>query len=793
MTTVNWHLIRRLLIGFIILVLFAIGTAWVLLRGSLPQYDGTIKLPGLLTAVSVERDSLGSVTIRAQNSLDLTRALGYVHAQERFFEIDLMRRRAAGELAELFGSTVLPVDLEARRYRMRARVSAIFQQLPQDQQQLLDAYRDGVNAGINALTIRPFPYLLTRTKPQVWHSEDSLLVVMAMYLTLNEGSMYRELALSTMHASLPISAYRFLTASGGEWDAPLIGTVMDWPRMPSVDELDLQTVDPGLLQHNYKVNQHTPGSNSFAVTGILANGPALVANDMHLELNVPNLWFRTRLIYPDPQHQTKYIDVTGITLPGTPTIVVGSNRHIAWSFTNSYGDFADWVRVVLDPEDSSRYQSADGWKPVATYHEVLQVRNAPDETLVINETEWGPILASDHDNVPLALVWTALQPSAINLELTKLEQAKTSHEAAKIVQRAGVPTQNFIVGDKGGNIAWTIAGKIPLRSRNYDPSLPSSWSAQDTGWYGWLDSIQYPVIYNPPAQLLWTANARTINEGMLEMLGDGGYDLGARAKQIKNSLHKKNKFTSADMLSIQLDNRALFLTRWYQLLQLNIQQAENSYWATKLELALQDWDKQASTNSVAYLVVQTFRNEVIKNILDGFAAAIRQDHPDFELPSLRQVEHAVWILIEQRPQHLLSPNYKSWQDMLHSSAKQVVEGLQLNTENMPSWGDRNMAQIKHPLSSTLPTFISSWLDMPSDLLAGDINMPHVQTPNFGASQRFSVAPSNEEEGYFDMPGGQSGHPLSPYYGSGHANWVTQQPTPFLPGLPDSILWINATN
>ncbi len=628
------------------------------MRGSLPQYEGSVDAAGLTAPVTVERDALGSVTIRAQDRHDMVRVLGYIHAQERFFEMDLMRRRAAGELAELVGPAALSADRKARAHRMRARALATFEGLPAAQRQLLDTYRDGVNQGLEALMARPFPYLLTRTHPVPWRSEDSMLVVKAMYFTLNDSGNHRELGFSTMRAALPEAAYRFLTASGGAWDAPLLGTAFDWPEPPSAEELDLRRIDPSLIQKNTgERSGNLHGSNSFAVGGELTSGAALIANDTHLELRVPNIWFRTRLIYPNSRRPGLMNDHIGASLPGTPAIAVGSNRQVAWGFTNSYGDFADWVRVMLDPADSFRYRSPAGWKPVTVHREILHVRGEPDETLDVYETEWGPILAADHDGVPLALAWTAHRRGTANMELAQLEEAETVEEAILIAQNSGIPAQNFIAGDRTGKIAWTIAGRIPVRMGGYDPLLPADWSMPDTGWKGWLAPEQYPLIVNPPSRRLWSANARAIDGLMLERLGDGGYDLGARAKQIRDSLQQREHFSARDMLAIQLDDRALFLAHWRQLLELTLNQAEATPLRAQMQLALKDWDGHASTPSVAYRLVRAFREEVIDSVLDGFAAAVRRSDPNFMMPKLRQAEHAVWKLIERRPQHLLPPTY----------------------------------------------------------------------------------------------------------------------------------------
>ncbi|MEQ1816231.1 MAG: penicillin acylase family protein, partial [Nitrosomonas sp.] len=702
--------------------------AALLLRGSLPQYDGETVLPGLSATVFVDRDALGSVTITGENRLDLTVAMGYIHAQERFFEMDLMRRQAAGELSELFGTTTLTHDRKARQFRMRARAAAVLNQLPAEQRQLLDAYQLGVNKGISTLTVRPFPYLLTQTRPIAWRNEDSILVIYAMFFTLNESNIYRELKLSKMRAAFSDPVYQFLTMHAGNWDAPLSDEPFVLPGLPSVEDINLQILDEHLFKDDHISTEQTPGSNSFAVSGTLAGGSAMVANDMHLTLRVPNLWFRSRLIYPSAASPGQLHDITGISLPGVPSIVIGSNRHIAWSFTNSYGDFSDWVRINFDENDKTHYLGSTGWQSIRNFQETIRIRNAPAEILNISETEWGPIMAKDHDKTPLALVWTALNPEAINLKLIELEHINTAEQAVKIAQLAGIPVQNFIVGDRSGNISWTLAGRIPARSGNYDPQIPSDWTNPNTGWSGWLDSEQYPLITNPASHRLWSANSRTVAGNQLELIGNGGYDLGARATQIRDSLFTREQFIVEDLLAIQLDHRALLLSKWYQLLTAILDSADNALpWVSDMKRALKDWDGHASSNSIAYRAVRAYRYEVIKTVLDGFAAHVRQNDAEFKLPRLSQAESIAWQLIEQQPQHLLPAIYKKWEDLLYLSAQRIAEQMQQDggiTER--NWGEVNAARIRHPLSQKLPAWISRWLDMPGDFLPGDHNMPRVQ-------------------------------------------------------------------
>ncbi len=781
-------LLRRLIIVFFVALLLLAAAGWLALYLSLPTLQGDLRAGDLQAPATIERDALGTATIRASSRLDAAYALGFEHGQERFFEMDLMRRSAAGELSALVGKVALNIDKAHRQFRMRERAQRTLHDMPVESRALLARYRDGVNAGLSALSARPWEYWLLRSRPQPWTEADSLLVIDAMSMDLNDSTNARELAFSRIRAALGENVYKFLATSGGPWDAPLLGPPMPYPTLPSATDIDLHKLDPKLLQFPPERSQRmtTPGSNGFAVNGALTGThSALVANDMHLRLRVPNIWFRARIEYPNPRRAGQTTDLIGVTLPGVPLLIAGSNRHIAWGFTNSYGDWLDWVRVDLDPSDPERYRTADGWRKIHAHKEIIKVRGGKDVTINVRDTEWGPILAKDVDDTPLALAWTALRPGGVNIELAKMDTAETVDEAMEIANRAGMPPQNFIVGDHAGNIGWSIAGRIPIRIGNYDPLLPSDWSKPDTGWAGWYKPSDYPRLPNPPSNRIWTANARTMDWGSpdFDKLGDGGYDLGARARQIRDDLKRHDQFVPDDMLTIQLDDRALLLAHWHDNLNRVIDRAGTKSPLARLKPYLADWDGQADTKSVAYRIVRDYRNDVLDTVLDGFAAAVRVKYPDFKLPKIPQAETLVDDILVHAPMNLLPPGYSDWNDLQQQCAQRVMTTLAARPGGLAkqTWGARNTTDIRHPLSPALPGF--GWLlDMPAHELPGDSNMPRVQTPNFGASERFAVSPGYEQFGYFHMPGGQSDNPLSPFHDAGYKAWMQGKATPFLPGV-----------
>jgi penicillin amidase len=783
--------LRRILLTLLFVLMLASLFAWLLLAGSRPLLDGTLNRPGISAPAIIQRDHLGVVAIDAANRRDLAYALGFIHAQERFFQMDLLRRAAAGELAELVGSSVLNLDLNHRRHLFRKRAQAEAAALPADGRALLDAYRDGVNDGLASLKVRPWEYLLLGTTPAPWRDEDSLLTVDTMFLTLDtDGTDLRELRFAQMRAALPAAVVNFLLARDGAHEAPLQGDASPPPEIPDPAMFDLRARSPASAPITIP-DALPPGSNNFAVSGALTGRGALVANDMHLGLNVPNIWFRARLRYPDPQTFGQFIDLNGVTLPGMPALIAGSNGHVAWGFTNSYGDWLDWVRIERDPQDASRYRVPEGWATIESHTETIGVKGAPSRALTVEETRWGPIMGKDTDGAPLALAWIAQFPRTCNMNLFKLERVRTVHEALDVAPTIWMPPQNFVAGDEQGHIGWTLTGNaLPLRSA-FDPALPANWSRPGIGWIGFAEPAQFPRIEDPASGRLWTANNRTTSGAWLALLGDGGYDNGARAQQIRDDLLARSHFAAADLLTVQLDDRALFLSRWQQLLQSTLAGGGSPNFA-ELRRLTSSWNGHAAVESVDYRLVQAFRVYVHQAVLAPFVAAIRGHFAEFSLPPMFDGEAPVWALLQSRPHHLLDRKYADWESLLRAAAQRVVDTLGKQPGGLAArnWGERNTTAIRHPLSSSLPRILARFLDMPAIPLPGDNHMPRTQGTDFGASERFAIMPGHEEISYLHMPGGQSDNPLSPYYGAGHDDWVRGRPTPLLPGPAEHHLTLN---
>ncbi|MBC7624187.1 MAG: penicillin acylase family protein [Aeromicrobium sp.] len=804
----------------LIIAAVAIGLFFVV-RASVPILDGDKPLANLENAVSITRDANGMVSITADTSRDAIRALGYVHGQERFFEMDLARRSAAGELSALLGSATLPMDKLKRVHRLRAKATAEFASAQTAERAWYTAYTEGVNAGVAALGARPWQYLVLRAEPTPWREEDSLLVVAEMYSMLQAGGVESRFTDIRLRKRLGDKLFDWMRPQGGPWDATLDAFTPPMAALPTADDIDLRRVRSAQSVKSVKygkaaslppVSAHVPtqmvapgevadqylGSNNWAVSGLrTADGRAILADDMHLGLSAPGIWFRAQMTF---NQNGKPLRVVGMTLPGVPQITAGSNGHIAWGYTNNYGQFFDWVSLPKV-----------GASPLAirTTIETISVKGGDAVTLEVKETDVGPILKSDAEH-HYALSWVLYRRGALVNHVAGFMFATELDAAIKIAHNVPMPHQNILIADNLGGIAWTVAGRIPERPQ-WRVSRGTT-TPVDQLPTGWLDSSKYPVIKNPVDGLLWTANSKQLGGAGSEIIGDGGFDLGARAMQIRDRLRETEKHTEQTLYAIQLDRESRFLKRWAALAVTRGTAPSTPPPIAALVSTLKAWNGAADVAQVGHRVARAFREQVQNELWRAWlasrsantsantsattnvntntntAAVDALEKSDASLSHDARFEYAAWQAIEAEAPHLLPKGYLSWPQFLDAQLVRVHDELikQHGSLDNATWGSRNMSRIKHPFSRAMP-FLSPYLDMPSRPLAGDNHMPRDAAPSFGASQRLVVSPGKEEQGILTVAGGQSGHPLSPFYGAGHQQWVDGAPLALLAGPPKHTL------
>ncbi|MBE0567132.1 MAG: penicillin acylase family protein, partial [Krumholzibacteria bacterium] len=571
------------------------------------------------------------------------------------------------------------------------------------------------------------------------------------------------------------------------WEAPLQDGPPAPPAVPDSTMVDVRDWDyGGRTWHSFleTAPQDTAGSNNWAVAGPLtAHGGALLAGDMHLGLSLPNTWYRARLSWPEDGGRRA---VVGVTLPGTPALVAGSNGDVAWGFTNSYADQLDLVILETDSLDAARYRTPGGWMTMDTRVEVIAVAGGDPDTLLVRETIWGPVTGAALDGRPYALRWTAHDPAAVDLDLMDLETARTVDEAVAAATRAGIPPQNVVCADRDGRIAWTVCGLLPRRT-GWDGRLPASWTDGTCGWDGWLEPAEHPRIIDPPEGRLWTANNRVAAGGDLELLGDGGYALGARARQIRDGLRDLDRPDERDMLALQLDDRALFMAEWRDLVLpvLEAREADlDSLQAAFLAEVRDRWEGRASASSVSYHLVRNFSWECVDAVYEVLTGPVRARDRSFSAKWLPFRHAVVWQLLTERPEHFLIVGCRDWDQVMLEAVRRTMTPATWDGRRLEdfTWGSRQVVHIGHPFTQ-LDRRLDRWLAAPKRALPGDSLMPRVQGNTSGASQRMVVSPGREAQGIFHMPGGQSGHPLSRWFLAGHEAWAQGWPTPLVPGPP----------
>ncbi len=793
--------LRWALFAIAVIAVVAFASGWWALRQSLPQLDGEIAAfaPGTAptAATTIERDAAGRPTITATSRADLAWATGFAHGQDRFFQMDLSRRFAAGELSELFGEVALEQDKNARRFAFRRVAGQVIEAAPEAEREVIEAYARGVNAGLASLRARPWEYLLLRAEPRPWTPEDSVLVIHSMWWQLQYNSLRREIGRRRFENAAALGAtpesarelISFVYAGHSEWDTPNYSAdarciesgcgrradVLTRP-FPVLLRFSPSAVEEGNAAARAEESAASadepaaPGSNGWAIAGIhTRSGVALVANDMHLDIGVPVVWYPARLrVTAAPT-----LDITGVTLPGTPAVAAGSNGGIAWGFTNSYGDFADVRWRLCSFEEFSKRR------------ERIHVRGEADVEVEYHDVGEGVVLDDVDDyqlraDMCLQIAWLAMRPEATNFAMLGLERARNVDEALALAPRVGIPGQNAVFGDIGGRIAWTLMGRVPRGSgpdRLFGP-------------LEYRDVTDHPRLADPPVGRLWTANQRVVDGALEAVLGDdevdvgaGGYDIGARARQIRDGLlGLEHPATEADMLAVQLDSRGRFHARWADLILTLLDENALAEEPRRREFRalVSDWKPEASPDSVGYRLVREFRGQTLDSLWKWLVAAHMGSEPNVPRPA--QFEAAGWRLVTERPGGIEPPSHIEWRAYLLARVDATIDVLleQCGALASCTYGRRKPVAIRHPLSRALP-LLPRLVDMPARELPGDHHMPRVQDGHFGASERFAVSPGREAEGYLQLPGGPSGHPLSPFYRSGFEDWANGKPTPFLPG------------
>ncbi|MGY6274874.1 penicillin acylase family protein [Methylomonas sp. MgM2] len=736
---------------------------------SLPFEDGEIKFPGLNSKVAVQSDSFGVPTISAETRNDAFRVLGYLHARDRLFQMELMRRKSAGRLAELFGISAVNLDRKQRVYQLAKAAKNIVSDLPAEQRLVLKAYVEGVNFYIQRAAVLPPEFLVLQHRPEPWREEDSILVILGMFQNLN-GYEQDERMVSVMEKALPDELVEFLTPDTDHFTNVLIGGSESRRYSNRISPQAFAALSDSNVQiarNGVDVENVVAGSNNWVVAGSkTADGRTIIANDMHLGLGVPNIWYRADLRY-DNRH------LYGVTLPGVPAVIVGGNDHVAWGFTNVTADLVDLIRLEINPDEPKAYRTPEGWTRFNEHTETIHVKDADDIEVTVRDTIWGPVSDQPLLGHSVAVKWTALEKHAVDIGLLAMDQVQTVEQAMAVMNHTGAPPQNVVIAHRDGHIGWTYMGRFPNRF-GFDGLTAQSWADGKQGWNGYIPAEELPRLLDPPEGFIATANNRTLGSQYPFVIGHN-WALGYRAFRIAELLQAKNELTEADLFRIQLDSRGGVYDFYQQLALDALHKIRDKDMALQeIEQTLHAWDGYMHKDSIGAAFLDGFRFELANEVFAKIVSACRPYDPDFQY-AWREMETPLRLLLAQRPQGLLRVDYRDdWHSMIIQTLRRTADELYRRYPDHKltdmKWSEVHRIELHHPFSRISP-LLAKFLDMPSFGSDGCASVcVKVMGTSHSASERLVLSPAHPEDAIFHMPAGQSGHPLSEHYRDQQPLW-----------------------
>ncbi len=765
-------------------VSIAAGVSWLrtAMRDQLPKLDGDLQLPGLSAPVLVRRDSHGIPHIQAATMDDLLEAQGFVVAQDRLWQMDMARRFAAGELAELLGSSVVEHDKVQRVLQIRPAAERLTATMPEDQRRLFEAFARGVNAYIASHQDNlPAEFRLLGYKPRPWQPVDSWLVALNMVArldTLYPWKLEREKIEAKLAPNLAAQLYPITTFRDHPPTQSLPDLTAPQENIPEapLDESQTSLEDLLRLREILKLgsdgcNSCKPGSNEWAVSGArTASGKAMLSNDMHLEHSIPDIWHEEDL-------QAGSFHAAGVTTPGIPFIIEGHNEHIAWGYTTLNGDVQDVYVEKTNPQ--GEYWSGNGWRQPEHDREHIHVRFGNDVIVDVETTDHGPVITPllPHETRMLALKWTLYSTQLSGIPLQAMDAAGNWTEFRQALSAWLFPTQNVVYADDQGHIGYQAVGLIPIRPAGLSGvPIVETGTAADTE-HEWQSNVSFeelPNVLDPSNGILATANSRITADGYPYPLALN-WAPPYRNERIWKWLSGHTSLTSADMLTLQTDRYSEVDRELAQRFAYAIDRVPNA--DAKLRQAadlLRTWDGVLTTDSVAAEIVDATKTALWPLVLEPKLGA------DWKLYDWQNKEFVQEEMVEKAPSEWLPAKYKSWDELI---AAAVTKGMADNhaPQTLTNWtfGSQHVIDVKHPLYGLLP-FFARWTSTGPHPLAGDETTINHVRGLLGASQRLTVDWSNVDGSTENIVMGESGDPLSPHYLDQWPYWYAGKtfPMPF---------------
>ncbi|MDN7243338.1 penicillin acylase family protein [Planococcus sp. N028] len=732
----------------------------VFINKSNPEIEGETAVSILENQVTVTRDDIGVPHIKAETDADLYRAQGYVQAQDRMFQMDLSRRQASGRLAEVVGEAAVDTDKFFRTFSLRDAAEKSWDGYDDEAQQVLEWYAEGVNAYIKEAKAEgtlSFEFSLFGYEPEEWSPTDSLTI--GKFMAYDLGGNWSTLAIR--HWALnefPEDKARELFIRYPE-DAPSIIEANLKQPVKVAGEFDGSVIPP---EFN--------GSNNWVVSGDKTeSGKPLLADDPHLGLSTPSIWYQMHLESPEQ-------NVSGVIFAGVPGIILGHNEDIAWGVTNVGPDVQDLYIETPNPEDPHQFKYEGKWEEAEVRSEPIRIKDGKTEEFEVVVTRHGPIISNvlydeEDPEALFSMQWTALEPTLELQAVLGFNKASDWTEFETALEDFQAPAQNFVFASTDGTIAYKANGRIPIRKKG-DGQLPVPGDSADYGWEGYVPFDELPRVVNPENGFIATANNEVVDESYKYHITDF-WAQPYRYERIAEVLEASDNLTKEDMMALQMDQKNLYAAEFVDSM-ISVVRNETEDFDEVLDI-LEQWDQVDSPEQAAPLIFHKWMKQLPVSLLAN-------EFPEDVFKMLPGKNH----ITDQMMRDSFAGNEGVWVSEYGGIGKwltdALAESLAQSEKEFGSdykdwkWGEDHQLTFPHPLAGASPVF-ERFLN-PAPVPIGGSNIT-VQAAAFdtegnvdhGASWRFVADLSDLSSAYHIVGPGQSGHMKSDYFHNQVDDWA----------------------
>jgi len=774
-------ILRWLLIVVVLVLALVVFAGYAFLKSTLPEYEGEVTVAGLTAEVEVIRDSYGMPHIYATSDNDAYFALGYCMAQDRLFQMDLVRRTVNGRLAEIFGEQMLEADQLFLSITAAKRPDEMVQGLPPDVIGAMEAFAAGVNQYLQQGAGLPIDFMLAGYEPARWKPADCAAVLYYMAWMLN-FSFDTEI----LHAAI-------IDHVGEELARPLF---VDYPEGYPTIIPDTNVVSSGknlkVLQALNLVRELVGGegrgaSNSWVISGDKSEtGMPLLANDMHLGLGLPCIWYEAHLVSPS-------LNVSGVIAPGIPFVVVGANEHVAWGFTNVMADDADYYRERINPDDSMQYEYQGTWERMRVVEDMIPVKGTEDVRHYTRLTNHGPVIRQFNklDTTgaeAISMRWTIYDLHREAQALYVLNRAGSVADVDSAVQYFKCPGQNWVYADDQGNIGFRAAVAIPIRE-GFDGALPVPGWDGEFEWAGYVPTADQPNLANPSRGWIASANNKHTGDDYPHPISHY-YAMPDRIARIERMLEEKDKLGIDDFARMHADTYEILAEEWAPVMLAALADDSLTEIQARARDILADWDYDARPDAVAPSIFHATVNHLITHV---FADRLGEELYSQYIRNVWRAHNALRELIAGQDtvwfDNPATSEREDLSDVLRAGFAEAIEELQTGygeDTDAWRWGDLHTLTLSHPIGRALPVLGGFFNAGPYSMGGGVSTVnpsPYRLTRSWqtfaGASMRYIIDLQNPDNSRRIIPGGISGNFMSPHYKNQVEAWWKVEYRPFV--------------